>query len=176
MAKMLAFIMAFSFTAFASQVSFADIRSDISAGKAVGEVLRSAAGISPEPGKVTAVVRELVLSGADPEEVIRLCCNLGYDFDAAMAGAVQGGAQIDAVVKATLETSCMSQDGLPDALRRAGYAPRQIASSLVRAGSGSGGGDNYGYSTPGGSGGGNDTYITPGGGGGGGRYLSPNSY
>jgi hypothetical protein len=166
MAKMLVFIMAFSFMAFASQVSFADIKSDISAGKAVGEVLRSAAGISPEPGKVTAVVRELVLSGADPEEVIRLCCNLGYDFDAAMAGAVQGGARIDAVVKATLETSCMSQEGLPDALRRAGYAPRQIASSLVRVGSGSGSGGS------GGSGG----FITPGGGGSGGRNLSPNCY
>ncbi|HEY3347916.1 MAG TPA: hypothetical protein VGK71_09870, partial [Nitrospirota bacterium] len=84
------------------------------------------------------------------------------------------------VVKATLETSCMSQDGLPDALRRAGYAPRQIASSLVRVGSGSGGsGGNYGYSTPGGSGGGsggNGGYITPGGGGSGGRNLSPNGY
>lgn len=169
---MLVLFAALSFMAFAPQPSFADIRSELAAGKSVGEVLRSAAGEAPSNDRVRTVVSELVRADADPIEVIRLCCSYGYDVDSAITGAVEGGAKIDSVVKASLESSCKAD--LMDALKKAGLGPDQIASAMLR------GGDTHGYTDPGGQGGGipgggaGGGPITPGGGGSGGRDLSPN--
>lgn len=146
--------------------SFADIKSDMTAGMPLEEVMSNNLPQGSSFEKVKSAISEIVQMGGDERTVVEMGVKSGYDAKAVIAGAVAGGGELRRIILGAMAAG-LSPERVAALCKDAGADPETVASILAGIAAGE---DvyGYGYDDPGrqlGS-------IPPGGAGGGGADVS----
>lgn len=121
--------------------SFADIKSDMTAGMPLEQLLSNNLPQDSSFEKIKSSITEIVQMGGDEGKVVELGIKSGYDAQAVIAGAVAGGGELRRIVLGALAAG-LSPERVAVLCKDAGADPETVASILASISSGE---DLYGY-------------------------------